>query len=353
MKSIYRISLVLAAVAALCGCAKVVSEGANEANKRVFDAWLSVNEPDAQRIGRGVYELPKYTVEGTGAQVTEDGFAILRYVTRTLTGNITSYTDESYAKQLGEYNPTSYYGVQVQTTTAETIQAGLYDALYGMKAGGKKRFVVPCWLMSYSNFATEEEYLAESVEFSNTIYDVQLIDFAKNINDWQLRKMEECFDRPDFFDGLFNGCHIADSTSRGFYFKMINKVESENEFRSDTTIYINYTGSLLKLPEIYGDGLVFDTTVENVAKDNYIYSTSKTYKPVAVSWGEKHTDITMSESSVVSGFSQTLWNMANCGPGTKAVGVFYSDLGYGYSGSGSIPAYAPLVFEIEIVEKPK
>jgi hypothetical protein len=39
--------------------------------------------------------------------------------------------------------------------------------------------------------------------------------------------------------------------------------------------------------------------------------------------------------------------------GTKAVGVFYSDLGYGYSGSGSIPAYAPLVFEIEIVEKPE
>ena len=73
---------------------------------------------------------------------------------------------------------------------------------------------------------------------------------------------------------------------------------------------------------------------------------------MAISWGESHTDITMSESSVVSGFSQTLWNMANCGPGTKAIGVFYSDLGYGYTASGSIPAYAPLVFEVEIVEKP-
>lgn len=352
MKNIYRISLILAALAALCSCAKATSEGANEANKRVFDAWLSVNEPDAQRIGRGSYVLPKFTVEGTGAQVEEDGFAIIRYVTRTLSGTISSYTDEAYAKQLGEYNPAGYYGIQVQTTTSGTIQAGLYDALYGMRAGGEKRFIVPSWLMSYSDYATEEEYLAVSSEFTNTIYDVKLVDFAKNINDWQLRKMEECFDRADFFDGAFNGCHIADSTSQGFYFKMINKVESEKEFPSDTTIYINYTGSLLKLPEIYGDGLVFDTTLEKVAKDNYIYSTSKTYGPVSVTWGDTHSDITLGESSVVPGFSQTLWQMANCGPGTKAVGVFYSDLGYGYSSSGSIPAYAPLVFEIEIVEKP-
>jgi FKBP-type peptidyl-prolyl cis-trans isomerase len=353
MKGIYKISMIVAALAALGSCAKVVSEGANEANRRVFDAWLSINAPEAQRSGRGIYELPEYTVAGTGAAVEKDGFAILRYVTRTLTGTITSYTDESYAKQLGEYDPAGYYGVQVQTTTSETIQAGLYDALSGMRAGGEKKFIVPSWLMSYSDYATEEEYLDVSTEFSNTIYEIKLVDFAKNINDWQLKKMEECFDRPDFFDGAFNGCHIQDSTSLGFYFKMLNKVESEKEFSQDTTIYINYTGSLLKLPEIYGDGIVFDTTIEDVAKDNYIYSSSKTYSPVSISWGEKYTDITMGESSVVPGFSQTIWNMANCGPGTKAIGVFYSDLGYGYSGSGSIPAYAPLVFEIEIVEKPK
>jgi FKBP-type peptidyl-prolyl cis-trans isomerase len=133
---------------------------------------------------------------------------------------------------------------------------------------------------------------------------------------------------------------------------MLNKVPIEKEFSSDTTIYINYTGRLLDL-EIYDNGLMFDTNIENVAKENYIFDNSRTYEPAAIKWAETHGEITMDGSSLVSGFTQTLWNMANCGPGTKAVGVFYSDLGYGYSGSGSIPAYAPLVFEIEIVDKPE
>ena len=61
-------------------------------------------------------------------------------------------------------------------------------------------------------------------------------------------------------------------------------------------------------------------------------------------------------SSVISGFALTLWNMKNLGvegKNDKGIGVFYSPLGYSYSGSGaSIPPYAPLVFEIEIVPEP-
>jgi hypothetical protein len=353
MKTIYKISMFIAAAIAFSSCAKSVSVGVNEADKRYFDAWLSVNAPEAEREGRGIYVFPEYTVEGTGATVEKDGFVIWKYVIRNLDGSIISYTDKQHAEQLGSYDPASYYGVQVQTTTPETIRAGIYDAIIGMKAGGEKRFIVPEWLMSYSNFATEEEYLAQETEYSNTIYEVKVMDFAKNINDWQLGKMRECFCNPDFYDGAFADTQIKDSTSLGFYFKMLNKVESKKEFPTDTTIYINYTGRLLKLPKYYGDGLMFDTTIENLAKDNHLYSSSKTYEPVAIKWGEKHSDITLSGSNVVSGFSQTIWNMVNCAPGTKAVGVFYSDLGYGYNGNGSIPAYAPLVFEIEIVEKPE
>ena len=39
-------------------------------------------------------------------------------------------------------------------------------------------------------------------------------------------------------------------------------------------------------------------------------------------------------------------------PGETATAIFYSSLGYGYSGSGSvIPSYAPLRFDITVVKE--
>ena len=98
---------------------------------------------------------------------------------------------------------------------------------------------------------------------------------------------------------------------------------------------------------------MFDTNIERVAKDNGLYSSSRTYQPTQINWEEEHTDITMGsdESSVIEGFALTLKQMKAM---EKGVGIFYSNLGYQYSGSGSsIPGYAPLIFEIEIVEKPE
>ena len=91
----------------------------------------------------------------------------------------------------------------------------------------------------------------------------------------------------------------------------------------------------------------------NQGKDNGLYSASRTYEPTRINWGEKYEDITMGsdKSSIISGFAQTLWQMKDM---EKGVGVFFSNLGYGYSGSGSsIPAYAPLIFEIELVAEPE
>ena len=64
-------------------------------------------------------------------------------------------------------------------------------------------------------------------------------------------------------------------------------------------------------------------------------------------------DITLEENEVIPGFSKTLWQMRKMRKGSKAIGMFYSGLGYGYSGSTNIPGYAPLIFEIEFVDKPE
>ena len=137
---------------------------------------------------------------------------------------------------------------------------------------------------------------------------------------------------------------VADSLQLGFYYKQLAAPTDTTSFAKDSTIYINYTGRLL-------NGLVFDTTDERIAKDNGLYSASKEYAPVSVKWAEKAEDIKLGGSSVIPGFALTLWQMRSF---EKGVGIFYSSLGYSYSGSGaSIPGYAPLIFEIEIVAKPK
>lgn len=348
MKNLYKYIFLAAAAVIPASCARTISEGVNEAEQRYFNAWLKVNGiSESQKTGRGIYILEKTEVEA-GALVGADGYAIVEYTTTDLEGNITDYTDMEQAKQLGTYSPGSYYGPQVWTTKAETIRAGLYDGIAGMKTGESRRFIVPSWLMSYKNLATEAEYLAVSSDNSTTIFDVTVKDFTKDINQWQFSKILQTINNNDFYDGAFNGTNIEDTTgvAYGMFYKTLEGIEEENAFKGDTTIYINYTGKLL-------NGLIFDTNVERIAKDNDVYSASRTYGPTAVQWGESWSEITLDDSEVIGGFSRTLWQMGKLRKGSKGVGIFYSELGYGYSGSSNIPGYAPLIFEIEFVDKPE
>ena len=341
MKKIFKTVACLAiAFSAIC-CAKVVEEGANDANKRYFDAWMALNHPGVQPTGLGIYVLEEE--EGNGAVIAEDNYVYTSYTITDLQGNISSYTEKETAEQLGEYTPANYYGPKVLTTFESTIPAGVGDALIGMKVGGRKKIIVPSWLMTYNVYDTPEEYLASSSTGTDCIYDITVTDVALDISKHEIRQMAQYFaDNGNIF-GNFTS---ADSLQYGFYYKQLQAPVDTTSFPSDTTIYINYTGKLL-------NGLVFDTTIEKVAKDNGIYSASRTYEPTSVSWGESYDGLTMgsSGSSVISGFGLTLWQMRAF---EKGIGVFYSPLGYSYNGSGSsIPAYSPLVFEIEIVAEPE
>lgn len=340
MKKTLISAMVAAAALLTAGCAKTVSDGPNEAGKRYFDAWLHVNFPDAERAGRGIYVIEE--TEGSGEEVLADGFVLVDYRITDLDGNISSYTDKMTAKQLGEYDTTTYYGGQFWTTYAESIQAGVADAVLGMKAGGHKKVAIPGWLLSYKNYATEEEYLSQSSSNSDAIYDITVHAFTDSIYVYEIDEIKKYITaNPSIFDERM----VNDTT--GFYYQPLTEnTDTTDKFSSDTTVYINYTGRLL-------NGLVFDTSVEKVAKDNGLYSSSRTYGPVQINWGEAYTDITMGsdKSSIIRGFARTLWQMH---PMEKGLGIFYSPFGYGYSGSGSsIPGYAPLIFEIEMVEEPE
>ena len=197
--------------------------------------------------------------------------------------------------------------------------------------------------MSYSSHDTEEEYLEESSSTLSTIYEFTVKDFTENAIDWQIGKIGEYFSENK---DIYGEMTVADSLPdhKGFYYKQLVAPTDTTSFKKDTTIYINYTGRLI-------DGTVFDTTNERLAKDSGVWSASRTYAPVSIKWGEEYSDITMGSGGVITGFALTLWQMREF---EKGIGVFTSEYGYGYSGSGdNIPGFAPLIFEIEIVAKPE
>lgn len=329
----------MAVLTMAAGCAKEAVSGPNDANKRFMDAWMHVNHPDIEPTGLGIYVLEEK--EGEGDEVIQKGnYAIVDYTITDLNGNISSYTEAGTAKQLGKYDPTSYYGPKVWLTMDATIQAGLQNAVVGMKRGGYKKVVIPSWLMTYSTYSDPDKYLEKESNYSNTIYEFTVRDFTDSIDVWQKDSIER------YIRKNYGSLEAFSNDTTGFYYRQLEPPTSDEAFSTDTTIYINYTGKLL-------NGLVFDTNIERVAKDNNLYDPSKTYGPTSIKWGEKHGDITMGsgDSSVISGFSLTLWQMK---PMEKGIGIFYSPLGYGYNGSEpAIPPYAPLIFEIEIVEEPE
>ncbi|MGN0189667.1 MAG: FKBP-type peptidyl-prolyl cis-trans isomerase [Candidatus Cryptobacteroides sp.] len=318
----------------LCSsCAKERSSVTNDAAKRYFDAWIHVYHPNAERTELGSYIIDE-TV-GNGAPIDEATFLSVNYTVSDLDGNISSTSSSDIAQMLGTHSDATYYGPVYWATSEESMTAGIADAVAGMKINGKRTVAVPGWLQTVTRFSSEDEYIANVTENSPVIYTIEIVDTVMNMNYRQVQLIEK------YLDNRFG--EKVDSLQYGFYYKRLGDPLNENAFPEDTTVYINYTGRLLT-------GKVFDTTIGDTAKVHKIYSASNTYSPSEITWASDSLSITMgsSSSSVIQGFSRTLWQMRSM---EKGVGVFISDLGYGSYGSGSsIPGYAPLVFEVEMVE---
>ena len=340
----------------LASCARTVEAGKNDASKRYFDAWMLVNHPDLAPTPLGAYVLSDE--EGSGDAIAEsDKYVRLNYTLRSLDGNVSATTVPSLAKQLGTWSETSWCGPVIWTLGENYLSAGLEEMLSTMREGGRRQEIIPGWLMTTSRYGTAQEYV-DNVTGTNAIYDIELLEAIEDMDKWELDSLGR------FFAQSYPQLDVKDDSLKyGFYYIQTKapEVEAETEaeedgeedeedsdagFPADTTIYINYTGRLL-------NGRVFDTTVADTAKMYGIYSSSKTYSPISVQYNhDDYTAITITsdKTSVIDGFSYMLWRM---GPFEEGTGIFLSKLGYSASGSGStIPAYSPLRFDIEVVEKP-
>jgi len=121
----------------------------------------------------------------------------------------------------------------------------------------------------------------------------------------------------------------------GFYmfWQVSTKPERNNLLRGDT-VSVNYIGKTL-------DKKIFDTSIEQVARDNGIFSAGRKYQPLRYAVGYGFT---------ITGFEFAISMMH---AGEKATVIFPSRLGYGTQASGGIPSNSPLIFELELVQVKK
>ncbi len=339
------------------GCAKEVHVGSNDANQRYYNAWVTVqkeahpeylwlpfsygNTSETGEVKDYAYILEQE--EGNGVEVADSEYLYVHYSYYDLDGNVQGTTDMTLSHKTNtNYDLSYYYGPVVWPNDDAYVSVVISDMIAGtkdgkeeygsMRIGGRRKVVMPGWLTGETRYDTAAEYLAK-VSGSNVIYDVTIMDATSDILQYQI-------------DSIENFCYrhfgSKDSTYTGFYY-FCDNTPADTVYTEDTTIYVNYIGRLL-------NGQVFDTTIADTAKVWNIYNASYSYEPAEINWSTDSTAVTLSESTVITGFASQITRMI--AGGQSSIAVFYSPLGYSSSGSGYlIPSYSPLMFEVTTVEE--
>lgn len=364
MKRFPAIFLIAVATLLSAACAKTMEQATNIGSKRAFDAWMHVHYQDkVGPVGFGTYIIDD--VEGSGAEVADSNYIMVHYEIRKVSDStFYSYTGEEIARQMGEYDKHVPYVPYIMRVCRGDASQGVLDIISGgkdevsgktykrMRIGGTRTAIIPGWLTSSQKYYDNSRDYINNVTGTDYIYRMTIVNQTKDIIQYQIDSIERYMNN--------HGMEIWDTTAhqgRGFYYwrdkvrEKMRKVEVQDtvKFKEDTSFYINYVGRLL-------NGTVFDTNIADSAKVWDLYSSSRTYSPVQINCKADSTAFTMGSgddgdpTSVITGFSLTLWNMH---PFESGRGLFTSNFGYGANGTGTrITEYSPLIFEIDVVNNP-
>jgi FKBP-type peptidyl-prolyl cis-trans isomerase len=123
----------------------------------------------------------------------------------------------------------------------------------------------------------------------------------------------------------------ANRTESGLFYMMTEETSGEKPEAGDT-VKVNYVGKLL-------DGTVFDTSYEDLAKEEGVYNPQREYGPI---------EIPIGKGRVIRGWDEGIMLLNE---GSEATLYIPSGLGYGARGSGAaVPPNSTLIFDVELVE---
>ncbi|MDR3350930.1 MAG: FKBP-type peptidyl-prolyl cis-trans isomerase [Prevotellaceae bacterium] len=326
-----RYFLLFSLAIAVSGCAKSIDENADDTEKKLLQAYVTMQAKAGAHYdstASGLYFLFPEGRKAAGAMPADTDFVYVNYTMYDLKGNIAAsqYNQSAVAKQLGTFSAGTYYGPKLWSVGRNALTNGVDEALRLMKEGEKIRVLLPSWLSTVDSDTRQYS--------STTMFDIELLRVVRDIRQFETDTLR------NFSDRRYGG---VDTLKQGWYY-----VELQPGDVADTvagvgdTLKVRYAGYLL-------DNFIFDTNMPDTASYYKIYNASKNYALLSVVYQEA-TGTDGSESAegamdVVDGFKYALQRMK---PGAEAVTFFSSDYGYKATGSGQIPAYAPLRFYIKL-----
>ena len=355
-RTIYIATAAILAIGALSGCQKSVVS-ASRSNQIAFDAKVHVMKqlyPDylwkESSLGAWILEWD----QGTGKALSDTAtypYVYASYTTTSLDGEVESTSVEKVAKQIGTYSNSYYYGPYVWYRLSQNLYAGLEESMLNLNEGGSMTVLIPSWLATNSRYDTVDEYLDNDAGTS-VIYNIKVESLIEDVTQWEvdslIRYVKSKYPEIDPADT------VEESTSTrnryGFYYKQLVPPTRDTTYLENSSVYVNYVGRLL-------NGKVFDTNIADTAKAYGLYSSETTYSAMQVKWSDEASGLKMldesssEESDLITGMTNALWYMKEH---EKGVCMFYSGYGYGYEGTDYvIPPYCPLIFELELVDKPE
>ena len=322
-------TLAIATAISLASCAKEVGETNEEIQARVLDAWINVKHPTSEKTPSGLYIID--FSEGTGRKVTDSSYVFVKYTVKELSGNILATNDKAISEQLGQFSHSRHYGYNIWRVDQKALYAGVEEILKRMRVGGRATIaftpaLATLSVSTYSPFSSLDGT-------ASLLFELELLNCVEDIyaeyEEPMLRRYGE-----KYWGGV-------DTIKRGFYFTKIKEFPAGDTIPTEAQIKVCYIGHLL-------DGVVFDTNIQDTARRYRIYDSKKSYEAMDVTFKDNIADFKKS-NSIIEGFADAIMRMRY---GEKAVAFFWSQAGYGATGSSpSIPEYTPLCFEIEVKEK--
>ena len=280
------------------GCKKDDTQELKDQEMRLLEQYISDNNITEEPTESGLYYIE--ITEGTGNGVAKDYIVDFEYTTKLVDGTVigTSYEDVAISHDV--HNENTLYG-PIRLKVGHTMVPGLDEGLTFMKEGGVAELILPSSINGFGGYSS-----GLSPAYSTHIYTIDLINSFNDPEIFQTNQIILYMEENNIEDEVITESgliYIEQMAGLGEYIKNGDIVE------------LWYTGTFL-------DGRVFDSNVDGTVMT-----------------------VDMPADTYIPAWDEALKLMQN---GTRAQIIIPYDIAYGANGSGPIPGYMTLVFEIEI-----